>query len=157
MKKTFKFLFALSVVPSAFAQQFGVADEEMLKVRQAMSEKYAAAVARKDPAAMAELYTEDVVTTSVCPQRPPVIGRAGQVHRFDALLKNGFANFSGKITGAGVISDGIGWSTGTQTFTLTGKDGNPQQLSGNWVDMLKREGTVWKVAFQATVTAGCSP
>ena len=158
MNKTwFKFLFALSVVPPAFAQQLGITDEEMLKVRQAMSEKYAAAVARKDPAAMAELYTEDVVSTSVCPQRPPVIGRAGQVRRFDALLKNGFANFSAKITAAGVTSDGIGWSTGTQTFTLTGKDGNPQQLSGNWVDMLRRDGSVWKVAFQATVTAGCSP
>ena len=153
----FKFAVAFSVLPSAFAQQPDITDEAMMKVRQAMSEQYAAALAKKDPAAMANLYTEDVVTTSVCPQRPPVIGRAGQVRRFDALLKNGFANFSSKITAAGVTADGIGWSTGTQTFTLTGKDGNPQQLSGNWVDQLKREGTVWKVSFQATVTAGCSP
>jgi hypothetical protein len=61
----------------------------------------------------------------------------------------------GPVAVAGVIADGVGWSTGTKTFTLTGKDGNPQQLSGNWVDMLKREGTVWKVSSQATVT-GCS-
>jgi uncharacterized protein (TIGR02246 family) len=152
----FKLAIAFSVLPSALAQQPSAADQEMIKVRQAMSEQYAAALAKKDTAAMADLYTEDVVTTSVCPQRPPVAGRAGQVRRFDALLKNGFANFSSKITAAGVISDGVGWSTGTQTFTLTGKDGNPQELSGNWVDMLKREGTVWKVSFQATVT-GCSP
>jgi len=157
MNKPCQVLCALILVPSSFAQQLGVADEEMLKIRQAMSEKYAAAVARKDPAAMAELYTDDVVATSVCPRRPPAIGRAAQVNRFDALLKNGFTNFSAKITAAGVISDGVGWSTGTQTFTLIGKDGNPQQLSGNWVDMLKRDGTVWKVAFQATVTDGCSP
>lgn len=146
---------ALSVLPSAFAQQLSAADQEMVKVRQAMSDRYAAALAKGDAAAMADLYTEDVVSTTVCPARPPVIGRAGQVRRFDALLKNGFSNFNGKITAAGVISDGVGWSTGTQTFTLTGKDGKPEQMSGNWVDMLKREGSVWKVSFQATVS-GCS-
>ena len=151
----FTFAIALSVLPSAFAQQLSAADQEMIKVRQTMSERYGAALARGDAAAMADLYTEDVVTTTVCPARPPVIGRAGQVQRFDALLKNGFSNFNSKITAAGVISDGVGWSTGTQTFTLNGKDGKPEQLSGNWVDMLKREGSVWKVSFQATVS-GCS-
>jgi uncharacterized protein (TIGR02246 family) len=156
MKTTWLKFAVVVCVPAAFAQQPSAADQEMMTVRQAMSEQYAAALARRDPIAMAELYTADVVTAGLCPERTPAVGRAAQVRRFEALLKNGFGNLSTRITGVGVISDGVGWSTGTQTFTLMGKDGNPQELRGNWVDMLKREGTQWRVSFQSTVT-GCAP
>lgn len=46
----------LGVVFPAFAQQISVADKEMTKVRQAMSNEYAEAIAKKDAAAMADLH-----------------------------------------------------------------------------------------------------
>src|SRR5713226_9881225 len=53
---------SLAVVLPAFGQQMSPADQEMTKVRQAMTNQYAQAIARKDAAAMADHYTADVVT-----------------------------------------------------------------------------------------------
>ena len=148
---------SLAVVFPAFSQQMSPADQEMAKVRQAMSNQYAEAIARKDAAAMADHYTADVVTASLCPESPPAIGREALAKRSDAALKAGLRDYSGKVKEARLLSDGLAWSTGTSTFTITRADGTPQQLQGNWVDMLRREGKEWRVSFQAFARTPCTP
>jgi uncharacterized protein (TIGR02246 family) len=148
---------SLTVVPPAFSQQMSPADQEMMKVRQAMTNQYAEAIARKDAAAMADHYTVDVVTASLCPESPPVIGREALAKRSETSLKAGLRDYSGKVKEVHLLGDGLAWSTGTSAFTTTDKDGKPQQLRGNWIDMLRREGTVWRVSFQAFARVPCSP
>ena len=148
---------SLAVVLPAFGQQMSPADQEMTKVRQTMTNQYAEAIARKDAAAMADHYTADVVTASLCPESPPVIGREALAKRSEALLKAGFGDYSGKVKEVHLLGDGLAWSTGTNAFTITDKDGKPQQVRGNWIDMLRREGAVWRVSFQAFARVPCSP
>ena len=58
-----------------FGQQTSAADEELMKARQAMADKYAAAIAKKDVAAAAtNLYTADAVIQSLCPESPRAFG-----------------------------------------------------------------------------------
>jgi uncharacterized protein (TIGR02246 family) len=147
----------LGVVFPAFGQQMSAADQEMMQVRQAISDQYAEAVAKQDAAAIADHYTADVITASLCPESAPVVGREALVKRSEAALKAGFRDYSGKVKEAHLLSDGLAWSTGISTFTLTDKDGNPQQVRGNWMDMLRREGKEWKVGFQAFARTPCAP
>ena len=46
-------------------------------------------------------------------------------------------------------------TTGSYAFTINGKDGNPEQAHGNWMDMLRREENGWKVMFQAYARTPC--
>jgi ketosteroid isomerase-like protein len=106
---------------------------------------------------MADHYTADVVTASLCPESPPVIDREALAKRSEASLKAGFRDYSAKVKEVHLLGEGLAWSTGTSAFTITDKDGKPQQVRGNWIDMLRREGTVWRVSFQAFARAPCSP
>lgn len=126
-------------------------------VRQAMSNEFAQAVAKKDTAAMADHYTADVIFASLCPESPPVVGREAFVKRYEPLLKAGLRDYSGKVKEVHILSDGTAWSTGTTIVTVNDRDGNPQQLRSNWIDKLRREGSDWKVSFQAFARTPCVP
>ena len=146
-----------AVVSPAIGQQTSPAAQEMMKVRQAMTSQYTEAIARKDPAAMADHYTADVVFASLCPESPPVIGREALFKRYERSLKAGFRDYSAKVKTVHLLSENLAWSTGVSTFTITSKDGTPQQVQGNWIDMLRREGAEWRVSFQAFARTPCSP
>jgi len=139
----------------AFGQQISAADQEMMKIRQALSDEYAAAATKKDVAAMVDHYTVDVIIATICPESAPTVGREAYTKRSEALLKAGFRDYSGKVKEAHVLSDGEAWSTGISTFTVTDKEGKPKQVRGNWIDMLRREGKEWRVRFQAFATTPC--
>jgi uncharacterized protein (TIGR02246 family) len=147
----------LGAVFPAFGQQMSVADQEMMKVRQAMADKWAEAVPRKDIAAMTDNYTADAVLAYLCPEDGPFVGREAIAKRFEASLKAGLRDYSGKIKEVHLLGDGTAWSTGTGTATVTDKDGKQQQVMSNWVDTLRREGNKWRVSFQANARTPCSP
>lgn len=150
-------LLLLGAALPAFGQQISAADEEMVKIRQAMTDTFAAAVAKKDvAAAVANLYTADAILQSLCPESPRAFGREAYLKRLEAALKSGFRDYSGKVKEAHLISDGLAWSTGSYTFTVNDKDGKPEQARGNWIDMLKREGNEWRMSFQAYARTPCS-
>ena len=75
-------MLSFGVMSPAFGQQMSAADQEMMKIRQSMTQQYAAAVAKKDAVAMADHYTVDAVTANLCPETPPVVGREAQTKRF---------------------------------------------------------------------------
>jgi ketosteroid isomerase-like protein len=100
-------------------------------------------------------YTGDVVIATLCPESPPIVGREALLKASEAALKGGLKDYSGKVKAVRLIGESSAWSTGTFTFTITGKDGAPRWVQGNWIDMLKREGTEWRVSFQARNL--CSP
>jgi uncharacterized protein (TIGR02246 family) len=150
-------LLLLGAAFPAFGQQINAADQEMMKIRQALTDKFAVAVAKKDVAtAVADLYTADAIIQSLCPESAQAFGREAYAKRVEAALKSGFRDYLGKVKEAHLLSDALGWSTGTYTFTVTDKDGKPEQARGNWIDMLKREGNEWKVSFQAYARTPCS-
>jgi uncharacterized protein (TIGR02246 family) len=150
-------ILSFGVVSPAFGQQMSAADQEMMKIRQSMTEQYAAAVAKKDAVALADHYTVDAVTANLCPETPPVVGREAQIKRFEAALKAGFRDYVGKIKEVRLLGDGRAWSTGVSEFTINGKDGTPVRARGNWVDILKRNGKEWRVSFQAFARTPCTP
>jgi uncharacterized protein (TIGR02246 family) len=150
-------LLLLGAAFPAFGQQINAADQEMMKIRQALTDKFAVAVAKKDVAtAVADLYTADAIIQSLCPESAQAFGREAYAKRVEAALKSGFRDYLGKVKEAHLLSDALGWSTGTYTFTVTDKDGKPEEARGNWLDMLKREGNEWKVSFQAYARTPCS-
>ena len=148
-------LLSVAVATPASGQQPTAGDPEMIKVRQALADKFAAATANKDVAAAVANYTADAVLQSLCPESPLAFGRDGYAKRLDGALKGGFRDYSAKVKEAHVLSDGVAWSTGSYTFTITDKEGKPEQARGNWIDMLRREGNDWKVSFQAYARTPC--
>jgi len=108
---------SLGMASLAFAQQ-SVSDQQMMKVRQAMGDEYAAAIAKKDAVAMADHYTVDVVTAQLCPEAPPVVGREAMIKQFEASLQAGLSNYSTKVKELRRLGDGTAWSTGVWEFTI---------------------------------------
>ena len=158
MKKSFLVvtLLLLGAAVPASGQQLSAADQEIMKTRQAMTDKYAVAIAKKDvAAAVAELYAADTVLQSLCPESPLAFGREAYAKRLEGALKNGFRDYSAKVKEAHILSDGRAWTTGTYKFIVNDKDGKSEQAQGNWIDMLRREGNEWKVIFQAYARTPC--
>jgi len=148
---------SLALASPAVGEQTSPADQEMLRIRQTMSNQVVEAISRNDAAAWADHYTTDAVSVSLCPESPPVVGREALAKRAERSLKAGVRDYSAKVKEVHLLSDGLAWSTGTATFTINDKDGKPQQGRSNWFDMLRREGPVWRVSFQALARVPCSP
>src|SRR5262249_52552624 len=142
---------SLGMASLAFAQQ-SASDQQMMKVRQAMGDEYAAAIAKKDAVAMADHYTVDVVTAGLCPEAPPVVGRQAKIKQFEAALQAGLSNYSSKVKEVRLLRDGTAWSTGVSEFTING-----QRVRGTWIDILRRDGKEWRGSFQAFARTPCSP
>src|SRR5262245_38268217 len=89
-------MLSLGTTSLAFGQQSNAAPE-MRQIRQAMTEQYAAAVAKKDPVAMADHDTRDIVTAGLCPEAPPVVGHDAKTRQSDASLQAGRRDDSGGV------------------------------------------------------------
>jgi len=63
-------------------------------------------------------------------------------------------DYSAKVKEAHLPKDGVAWTTGSYTFRVNDKD-KPEQARGNWLEMLRREGTEWKISFQAYARTQC--
>ena len=64
-------------------------------------------------------------------------------------------DYSAKVKEAHLLKDDVAWTTGSYTFTVNDKEGKPEQVRGNWLDMLRREGAEWKISFQAYARTPC--
>jgi hypothetical protein len=143
---------------AAAADENSNAEQELLKIREAMSNDFMAALAKGNVAtAVNEHYTVDVVYKSLCPNEPPAIGRDTYLKRVESAVKAGaFRDYVSKPDEAHLLSEDRGWTTGTFTFTVNDKDGKPLQARGHWMDMLQRQGKVWMVSFLAVARAPCT-
>lgn len=148
---------SFALTSPAVGQQTNPTNQELMQIRQTMSNQVVEAISRKDAAAWADHYTADVVSVSLCPESPPVVGREALAKRAEGSLKAGIRDWASKVKEVHGLGDGLAWSTGTSTFTINDKDGKPQQGRTNWVDTFRREGTVWRVSFQALARVPCSP
>jgi len=91
-------LLLLGAALPTFGQQISATDEEIMKTRQALTDKFAAAVAKKDVAtAVAELYTADAILQSLCPESPLAFGREAYAGRLEGAIKSGFRDYAGKV------------------------------------------------------------
>src|SRR5262245_64514474 len=136
-------LVAFALASPAVGQQANPADQELMQIRQTMSNQVVEALSRKDAVAWADHYTADVVSVSLCPESPPVVGREALAKRAEGLLKAGVRDYAAKVKEAHLLRDGLAWSTGTATFTINDKDGKPEQARSNRFDVLRRDGRAW--------------
>ena len=92
---------------TVFAADMTEAERDVMKARQALTEKFSAAVADKNVAAVvAELYTEDAVLQSLCPESQLAFGRDGYLKRLEAAVKNsGFRDYSGIVKEAHLLGN----------------------------------------------------
>ena len=78
----------LGAAAPASGQQLSAPDQEIMKTRQAMTDKYAVAIAKNDvAAAVAELFAEDAVLQSLCPESPLAFGREAYAKRVEGALE----------------------------------------------------------------------
>jgi ketosteroid isomerase-like protein len=150
-------LMLVAVAVPASGQQPAVGDKDMIKVRQDLADKFAAAIANNDVTPVAENYTADAVMQSLCPETPLAFGPDVYAKRVEGALKTGgFRDYSAKVKEAHLLREDMAWSTQSYTFTTTNKEGKPEQVHGNSIEMLRREGNKWKISFQAYARAPCS-
>jgi ketosteroid isomerase-like protein len=150
-------LMLVAVAVPASGQQPAVGDKDMIKVRQDLADKFAAAIANNDVTPVAENYTADAVLQSLCPETPLAFGPDVYAKRVEGALKTGgFRDYSAKVKEAHLLREDMAWSTQSYTFTTTNKEGKPEQVHGNSIEMLRREGNKWKISFQAYARAPCS-
>jgi len=143
-------LLLVAVAVPASGQQPAVGDKEMIKVRQDLADKFAAAIANKDVTPVAENDTADAVLQSLCPETPLAFGPDTYAKRVEGALRMaGFRDYSAKVKEAHLLSDDTASSTQSYTFTITNKEGKPEQAHGNSIEILRREGDKWKISFQA--------
>ena len=139
----------------ASGQQAPTGDQEVIKARQELNERFAVAVANKNVAAALTNLAADAVLQSLCPESPLAYGPEGYAKRLEGALKAQMRDYSAKVKEAHLLKDGMAWTTGAYTFTVNDKEGKPEQVRGNWLDMLRREGTEWKITFQAYARTPC--
>ena len=139
----------------ALGQQAPTGDQDVIKARQGLADRFAVAVANKNVEAAVANYTSDAVLQSLCPESPLAFGPEGYAKRLDGALKAEMKDYSAKVKEAHLLKDGVAWTTGSYTFTVNDKEGKPEQARGNWIDMLRREGTEWKISFQAYARTPC--
>ena len=150
-------LMLVAVAVPASGQQPAVGDKDMIKVRQDLADKFAAAIANNDVTPVAENYTADAVLQSLCPETPLAFGPDVYAKRVEGALKTGgFRDYSAKVKEAHLLRDDVAWSAQSYTFTTTNKEGKPEQFHGNSIEMLRREGDKWKINFQAYARTPCS-
>jgi ketosteroid isomerase-like protein len=152
-------LLLAAVALPASGQQTPAGDKDMIKVRQDLADKFAAAIANKKNVteAVAENYTADAVLQSLCPETPLAFGPDVYAKRVEGALRtSGFRDYSAKVKEAHLLRDDVAWSAQSYTFTTTNKEGKPEQVHGNSIEMLRREGDKWKISFQAYARTPCS-
>ena len=107
------------------------AEQELLNIREAMSNDFVAALAKGDVAtAVNEHYTVDAVYKSLCPNQPPAIGRDAYLKRLESAVKAGaFRDYVSKPDEAHLLSEDRGWTSGT--FSLTVNEHGRQTPAGS--------------------------
>lgn len=137
---------AISFALSAFAQQKGTVDPQIIDQLNAVSKKYDEADNNNDAAAVAALFTEDAVFVT---DTGPVYGRQAiekwflddfQEWRHSKHITKGDPNSFRIVGTADNIASGGEWS-----LTIQGKTGDPIQLTGHYSTISTREGKDWKI------------
>ena len=148
-------LVVIALAAPASGQQAPVGDQEAIKAREELNQRFSVAVANKSVAAALANLAADAVLQSLCPESPLAYGPEGYAKRLEGAFNAQMKDYSAKVKEAHLLKDGVAWTTGSYTFTVNNKEGKPEQVRGNWLDMLRREGTEWKISFQAYARTPC--
>ena len=90
------------VVVTAFAvpasgQQAPTGDQEVIKARQELNERFAVAVANKNVTDALANLAADAVLQSLCPESPLAYGPEGYAKRLEGALKAQMRDYSAKV------------------------------------------------------------
>ncbi len=136
---------ALSFAWPAFAQQNDTVDPQLHDALAALDRKMDAGHLSNDAAAIAALYTDDAVVVSH--DLGPIYGRDAIQKHLAEVFKN--IHFIKHVSQAEqnsphLISGNEFWSTGEFDQTFQVENGPPLRIKGHYLNILVREGDVFK-------------
>jgi len=129
-----------------YAQQKELADPETTQKMLARLKELDEAINNNDAAALAALYTRDVVFVTT---DGPIIGRQAFKKWYADLYqwwhpKNRITKVDGNAFHLMGTAGNELWATGEWSETGQGKNGEPIPIKGYWSDIYVREGDDWK-------------
>jgi ketosteroid isomerase-like protein len=140
---------------SPASAQSNTTEQELMQIRQKMSRDASDAINKKDAAKLVtDHYSTDVILSVLSPAQTVWVGRDALLKRWQNIFEAGsVTDYSSAQDQVHIMSDGVGSSTGTYTFTAVAKDGSKRKVTGHWLDIFRREADgEWRVSFQAVAT-----
>ena len=134
---------AISFALPTFAQQTNTSDQQLREQLVQIGKKNDDAWNNNDAAALAAIYTEDVIKVT---DQGPIHGRQALEKWYAELFKTWHPkNYILKTDSLRIIgtADNIA-ANGEWSMTLQGKNGEPIPLKGYWAAIYVREGDDWK-------------
>ena len=134
---------AISFAFPTFAQQTNTSDQQLREQLVQIGKKNDDAWNNNDAAALAAIYTEDVIKVT---DQGPIHGRQALEKWYAELFKTWHPkNYILKTDSLRIIgtADNIA-ANGEWSMTLQGKNGEPIPLKGYWAAIYVREGDDWK-------------
>ena len=145
---------AISFALSTYAQQKDVADPETTQKILTRAKALDEAINNNDPAAIAALYTRDVVFVTT---EGPIIGRQAIQKWYTDLYqwwhpKNCITKLDENAAHLIGTAGNELWATGEWNEAGQGKTGEPLPIKGHWLCIFVREGDDWKIRVAAWYT-----
>ena len=116
---------------------------------QSQNKRWERGVATGNVDSVMAVYSDDAI--SMGDQTPAATGRAAVRETYTNFLKAKPADI--KLTGveASFSDDGtLAYDRGSFTATVTGADGKPAKIAGDYIAVWKKEGGEWKIAAEAS-------
>ena len=151
---------AVSFAVPVLAQQTNTPDPQLRDQIVALLEKFTEAWNNNDAAALAALYTKDVVFCGGEGSGPHYGREAIEKHFAEGMKLFHFSNhvatpdqYSPHVIGT---AGNAVWALGEWSMTIQSKNGgSPMQIKGNWLDIFVRDGDSWKA--QSILTNNAAP
>ena len=124
-------------------------DQQAVQAEEGIRAKWVQAVEKKDPAAIAALFTEDG-TLLAANGAPPVSGRSEIEKAYAGLFKAGFDHVTLTVSQGEMLGEGAAWTQGDFAWTGRGQNGEVMERKGRWLAVIVRDGGDWKKRILAT-------
>ena len=148
MKGTLVAIIALTVgltFPAAAQQQD---TQEVTKAIKALSTQESEMIQKKDAAGIASRFTSDGLLVMLAPKLTIKQGYEAIQKHYQGVIDAGATNITAEVEHVEMRGTDMALAAGTYSVTLKDKT-----IGGNWLQMLKREGAIWKIAVDSFARA----
>jgi uncharacterized protein (TIGR02246 family) len=142
-----------AVIALSIALTFAVAaqqqdTQEVTKAIKALGAQESEMIQKKDAAGIASRFTSDGLLVMLAPKLAVKQGHEAIQKHYQAVIDAGATNITSEVQHVEMRGNDMAFAAGTYSVTLKGKT-----IDGNWLQMLKREGGIWKIAVDSFARA----